>query len=165
MAKVMNNFHILFGIFPLPKIKSITLSHVLKVLRFFSLLVLPCPWPRFQCKLQKENLLWKENSRHVHFNQLPFDTKFATKIKRKQEMELFVTKPSKQHKNVIFSPFVHSCINIKVFLDNIAARLKSRNAFPFLQQLPSLSWLIIFYRGEFDQDYLSFSFSWVKRGD
>ena len=80
-------------------------------------------------------------------------------------MELFVTKPSKQHKNVIFSPFVHSCINIKVFLDNIAARLKSRNAFPFLQQLPSLSWLIIFYRGEFDQDYLSFSFSWVKRGD
>ena len=105
MAKVMNNFHIYFGIFPLIKIKCITFSCVLKVLRFFSLLVLPCPWPRFQCKLQKENLLWKENSRHVHFNQLPFDTKFATKIKRKQEMELFVTKASKQHKNMIFSPF------------------------------------------------------------
>ena len=78
-------------------------------------------------------------------------------------MELFVTKASKQHRNMTFSPFVHPCINF--FFDNIAARLKSRNAFPFPQQLSSLSRLIIFYRGEFDQDYLLFSFSWMKRGD
>ena len=110
-SKSHEKFPYFFGIFPLPKIKCIALSRLLKVLRFFSLLVSPCPWPRFQCKLQKENLLWKENSRHVHFNQLPFDTKFATKIKRKQEMELFVTKASKQHRNMTFSPFVHPCIN------------------------------------------------------
>ena len=79
-------------------------------------------------------------------------------------MELFVTKASKQHKNMIFRPFT-LLYQYKSFFDNIAARLKSRNAFPFLRQLSSLFRLIIFYRGDFHQDYLSFSFSWMERGD